>query len=244
VTTVVCRVLLDLQDFPERMENQAKTDAQANLECPADPHQTANPQFLPHARNAHQVHLDPLDPKENQATPAQEDNPEIQDPTERQEAPALLDPKAHLVALDPKAHLEMPEPQPLQPQPPLATLVHKETQAHKVLPDLLEALERTLNLALKDPLDHQANLEATASLEPLDLRDQRDLLDPKENVVFARNIAPWTVEFSSKMEHGDKNFDFPASPNYFFAISLQFFFLFFPFFPFAAIDKIFLGKFF
>lgn len=132
------------------------------------------------------------------------DNPEIQDPTERQEAPALLDPKAHLVALDPKAHLEMPEPQPLQPQPPLATLVHKETQAHKVLPDLLEALERTLNLALKDPLDHQANLEATASLEPLDLRDQRDLLDPKENVVFARNIAPWTVEFSSKMEHGGK----------------------------------------
>lgn len=247
VTIAVFPDLLDPQDCPERTENQAKMDVQANLECPADPPQIVNPQFLLHARNAHLVHLDPLDLKENLATLDQVVNLEVPDPTERQEVPAQPDPRAHLAVLDHKDPLEMPEPPLLQPLPPLATLAHKETPAHKELPDPLEALERTLNLALRDPPDPLANPVATDNPEPLELQDQRDPPDPKENAEFARNIAPWTAAFSSRTGPGDKKKEkkdkfyrqnflfFLESPNEFFAI-------FFFFSPFAFFDGNFFRK--
>jgi len=121
--------------------------------------------------------------------------------------PDLEDP---LDQLDPLANPESMEV--LENQAPLLNPHHHS----------LEMLAQSEMLVQRDPLDHLVLLVPMANLarkDPLDLREKLALpvamvnkehkahLDPLDHLAngeSARNTALWTVEFSSKMEHGGK----------------------------------------
>jgi hypothetical protein len=54
---------------------------------------------------------------------------------------------------------------------------------------------------------HPVRLVRPATTELLATKDHQVRMDPKENRVFAPNIAPPMAVFSSKMEQGDKRFN-------------------------------------
>jgi hypothetical protein len=168
-------------------------------------HQSAKSPHHPHATRAH---LDPPDLKDHPA------------PLEALVAQDLLAAMETMEPLEPLDHKDLPaqlatlaqmdSPETLVPQLSLShssleTQAHKETLAHKVFPETQEHLEPMDNLEtpdqkdLPDPLDHKDPLGTTASPVPV------DLLDLRENVVFAPNTALWMVVFSSRMEQGDKS---------------------------------------
>lgn len=79
------------------------------------------------------------------------------------------------------------------------------------------------NQVLKDPLDHLASLDWMELLDLLDLQEKTGQMDNRvqtgnpgrkdqlarqespEREVFVQNTVPWTAEYSSRMEHADKN---------------------------------------
>jgi hypothetical protein len=73
--------------------------------------------------------------------------------------------------------------------------------AHLVKTAHLDPMEAPAQLATRD---HPAQLVHPATTELPETRDHLVQMDPRENRVFAPNIAPRTVVSSSKTAHGDK----------------------------------------
>jgi len=194
--------LQDPLDFPESQESQEPPVCPV---CPEhhQPHH-ASPLLHHHANHAQldpPAHLDPQDPQETQVSlepladqdlMPHQDPPDPKDPQEPQESQAQMD------------HKEMPV-FPLRANPfKLVTQDHQEMLAHK---------------DPQAPLDSPVEMDSPAQLDPKDPKDPKDQpvetvfqahKDPpalqahRESVVFAPNIAPWTVESSSRTEHDDK----------------------------------------
>jgi len=144
------------------------------------------------------------------------------DPMEHQEIPVSLE---HLVALvrTPHQALQAPKDHPDQPEmqaqmahlgKPVLMLKAKvlnlanpdqlETLAHK---DQLDPPERPVKTDKLDLLDQRDRKDQRVHLVPTvdqELKDHPGHQEDKENVVSVPNIAPWTVESSSKTEQGDK----------------------------------------
>jgi hypothetical protein len=194
---------LDHQDCQESLVNQER---QACLVCP-EHHQLHHASLLlhHHASHAHKVHPAHLVLLDHQETLASQEPPVAQDPMLLQDPPDQkdhLDPLENLDQMDQLEMLVFPLRANLFNPVILAQLetqVHKDHQGHLV--SLVEMDNQV-------PPDQKDQRDQRDHLEPMvfpDLKDPLGLLVPKENVVFARNTAPWMVEFSSKMVQGDRH---------------------------------------
>lgn len=204
-TTAACLVSQDHQ------VNQDETENQANLVFPELPvflvahhWKFAQKSHRHHANHAHRDHPDPqvhlenpviLAPTAHQATLAKTaatDHRAHQDPTDHPVNQAKTEKKDH-------PEIQLLVPQRLQENPD-----HQEKTDHQAHP------VKTVNQAqmvLQDPLETKDHLDQPAHQETMVLQETKahlDQMDRKENRVFAPNIAPPMVVFSSKMEQGDK----------------------------------------
>lgn len=117
---------------------------------------------------------------------------------------ARLDHRALLVRLARTERKDHPETQPHQSQRPLANLDQPARTDH---PAHLAATEPPVQTVLRVQQETRAHLDQPvhrATTVLLATRDRPAPTDPLENGVFARNIAPRMVVFSSRMEQGDK----------------------------------------
>jgi len=203
--TVACPDFLDHQESQERTANPANQDHLAHLVSLVVHHwKFADPQ---HHRRANHAHLD------HQALEAHLANPEHLDQTETQATPERMEEQAHPAHLDqtdhpaPQARMEKEDqlviqPQQFQPRPEikaqLAKMDHQD-QPVKMAPQ--DPMADPAQLVPKDPLAQQAHL-ATMALPAK--KDHQVPMDPKENQVFAPNIAPPMAVSSSRMEQDGK----------------------------------------
>lgn len=157
-----------------------------------------------HASRAHQDHpdhqvhlanLEHLAPTVNLADPermAVTDHPAQPDPMEHLALQAKMAKRDHLVIQPP-----LSQPLPESPDPPEKT-------------DPLDHLVKTaplVQMAAPVPLETRAHLvlqDHLATTELQETKDHQAQMDPRENRVFAPNIAPPTAVSSSKTEQGDK----------------------------------------
>jgi hypothetical protein len=95
-------------------------------------------------------------------------------------------------------------PQPLAPHRPLVMLVPPVKMAHPAQLVKTAPLVQMEVPAQQETKAHPVRLARPATTELLETRDHLVQMDPKENRVFAPNIAPPMAVFSSKMEQGDK----------------------------------------
>lgn len=173
---------------------------QVSLEHPASPRIFACPQVSHHAANAHPdllaslVHLEILETQDHLVSMVVEDN---------------------LDAMVPKAHLDH---QALQAQ-----MVSQDKRVTQVVMASMNRafpvnLAHQVTMATQDPVAHLVNSAQTETTETMEPRDRPAVLDPQarmailetrdaqenqanlENVVSARNIAPWTEASFSRME--------------------------------------------
>jgi hypothetical protein len=197
-------------DYPDHQEPQERTVAPDALEYPVpldspDAHHQC-------AKSPHHLHADPahLDPPDHRDPPEDLEPLAAPDPLvamETMELPVPPDPRDPLdleETLDATDSLETPEP-PLSLSPSsLETRDHKEISDHRVFLETQVPLVPMDSPATPDPRDLPDPLDLRDLLATMDSPDPVDPLDLRENAVFAPNIALWTVEFSSKMEQGDK----------------------------------------
>jgi hypothetical protein len=204
-TTAACPVFLAHQDDQERTENQANLAFLAHLAylvalhwrfARKSRHHRANHAHLVHqARPVHLANLAHLVPTETQAA---------------QERMAVTDHPVQLAPTDhPAALAKMEKKDPLVPQPkarhrPLAMLVPLAKMAHLVQLVKTAPLVPMEVPAQQEAKAHPVRLARPATTELLETKDHLVQMDPKENRVFAPNIAPPMAVFSSKMEQGDK----------------------------------------
>lgn len=123
---------------------------------------------------------------------------------------AVTDHPAHLVQADPPAPLvtmelrDHPATPPSDPHQPLVKMDHLAKMAHPahlVKTEPQAQTEAPAHLATKD---HPARLAHPETMEPQETRDHQVQTDPRENRVYAPNIAPPTVVCSSKTEQDGK----------------------------------------
>jgi hypothetical protein len=95
-------------------------------------------------------------------------------------------------------------PQLLAPHRPLVMLVPLVKMAHPAQLVKTAPLVQMEVPAQQETKAHPVRLARPATTELLETRDHLVQMDPKENRVFAPNIAPPMAVFSSKMEQGDK----------------------------------------
>jgi len=200
-----------LEAIPAQLDHPATPADPVTPDLPVDPAtpdnqptRHAKPSNLHHASLAQLVLPDQMDNPDNLATLVKMDNPEraVETPN--------LDPQ------DPKVHPDLPDnpvdpDNPATPDNPLNPKAlppaHPDLPAMLELPDNpeapdnLEAMDNPDNL---DPKAHPANPVDLANPETMD--NPATLANPeaKANEVSARNTAPSTVVFSSKMERGVK----------------------------------------
>lgn len=162
-----------------------------------------------------QVHKDHLETQDHQDHPEHLATMELLEDQDHKDHPAHLEIQAQMD----------PEAMPVHPQLELQQL--QATQAHKDRMDLLDHQAHldqkatTVHPVNQDPkahLDHQA---LQAKMEHQATKDHPAPMDPRESQVFAPNIAPWMVAFSSRMAQGVKRIvdrvwhRFAANPNSF-----------------------------
>jgi hypothetical protein len=166
---------------------------------------TASLLCLLHANRAHKDpldhvdHLDPADPKDPVAhlvETATTVNPETRDHKDLLAQVAIQALADSLAALDPPP---TPRPTPQETQEPKVLL------DPRVKPDLLVPMDDLAAPVLADHEDLPALVAHKDLLVPMDALARMAHQDPKATAVSARNTAPWTAEFSSRMEPGDKS---------------------------------------
>jgi len=204
-TTAACPVFLAHRDDQERTENQANPAFLVHLAylvalhwrfARKSRHRRADHAHLVHqARPVHLANLAHLVPPGTQAA---------------QERMAVTDHPVQLAPTDhPAALAKMEKKDPLVPQPkarhrPLAMLVPLAKMAHLVQLVKTAPLVPMEVPAQQETKAHPVRLARPATTELLETKDHLVQMDPKENRVFAPNIAPPMAVFSSKMEQGDK----------------------------------------
>lgn len=204
-TTAVCQAQLDRQVVQAKMEDQAVQDNRDPLASLVNHRKrSASCQRLHHANHVHQESLENLDLKDPLVTPVllahlamlakmvnQEDLVH-KAPLARLETPAPMDLVVNPVH-PPSALQQLPETQdPLVPMVHQAQLVNQELVVTMVLQALLARKARLV------PLVPLARTAVPAK------KDHQVPMVQGENPEFARNIAPWTAVFSSKMEQDAK----------------------------------------
>jgi hypothetical protein len=230
--TAACPVFLAHQDDLERTENQANLAFLEHPACPVVLHwKFARKSHRRHADHAHLVH--PALPVHlaNLVHPDQTATPAVQAKMVVTDHPAQLAPTVLPAAL---AKMEKKDPLVLQllaSHRPLVMLVLLEKMAHPV-----QLVKTVLPVQMAVPAQqetkaHPVRLARPATTELLETKDHPVQMDPKENRVFAPNIAPPMAVFSSKMEQGDKR-SHPSlcftdeKPVFFMSMFFAFFFFF------------------
>jgi hypothetical protein len=123
---------------------------------------------------------------------------------------AATDHPVQLAPTEPLAALaKMEKKDPLVPQlkarhPPLVMLVPLERTVHPVQLVKTVPLVQMEVPAQQETKAHPVRLARPATTVLPETKDRQVPMDPKENRVFAPNIAPPMAVFSSKMEQGDK----------------------------------------
>jgi hypothetical protein len=205
VLDAACPVFLDPQEFLAKTANPVFPVPLVLLVSLAAHHQSAKNHHHPHADHAH---LDPQDLKDLPVPLEAVADLETLAVPATMVAPAPLDHKdlpANLAALVPMDNPEMLVAQLSAHQTPPATQASPEIQAHKDSQANQATLDKTDNPAAQDPRDPAVHPDLLVSLAATANLDLKAHLALRENVVFARNTALWTVEFSSKMEQDVKH---------------------------------------
>lgn len=204
-TTAACLVFLAHQDAPERTANQANPVSPDHPVFPAALHwRSARKCPHHHASHAHQdhpdhlVHLANLVPLAPTATPAVLARMVVTDHPAQPAPTAHLAPLARTERRDPLVNPPFQFHQPLEMLDPLARTDHPDQPVKTAPPAQTEA---PAQLATKAHPDRLARPATTALLAT---RDHLAQMAPRENRVFAPNIAPPMVVSSSKMEQDDK----------------------------------------
>jgi len=217
-----CRAFLDLQELLDETANQVSPVHQVLMGSLVDHQHSARKSLLHHADHVHLDHQDQPDLRDQLAIPA--DLATLADLA----AMVLLatqDLKDPLVNLETPVERAVLEALVFQRNQLLAFLAAMANLDNLVIKAFLEIMvqmvdpETMATLDSKDHPDHQAALESQAETErqavPVNLV-------PKERRVFARNTAPWMVEFSSQMVLDDR-----PPMNNFYLLSFVNYFLFF-----------------
>jgi len=203
--TAACPVFLAHQDDQERTENQANLAFLDHLAYLAALHwRFAQKSHRHHANHAHQVHQAQLVHLENPVHPDQTVPPAVQAKMAAMDHPAQLAPTVPLAAL-----VKMEKKDPLVPQLSvsqqlLVMLAPLEKMDHLAQLVKMVPLAQMEAPAPQETKAHPVRLARPATTELLETKDHQVQMDPKENRVFAPNIAPPMAVFSSKMEQGDK----------------------------------------
>jgi len=87
---------------------------------------------------------------------------------------------------------------------PQETKDHPDLRDHEAMEDHLETMDRQDSLVEMDRLDLRDLLAHKETPDPTVVLESLGSQDLKGTVEFVRNTAPWMVEFSSKMEPGDR----------------------------------------
>lgn len=200
----VCLVSLDPQELQERTADPVAQECPVPLDSQESPHLCVRSPHHRHAVPAHPVQLDQLDLPEPPEIP---DAPAHLAAMETTALPVPPDPRdlpAPEANQDPTVNLEIQDLQLLLNPSSPETQDHPEIPAHKVFPETQELQAPTANPETPDPKDLPDHLDRLDHPDPTDSLDLVDLPAHKENVVCARNIALWTVEYFSKTEPEDK----------------------------------------
>jgi hypothetical protein len=124
---------------------------------------------------------------------------------------------AHLVQTAPLEHLAKMEKKDRQVIQPKESQPRPAMQAQQAKMEVPVQLVKTAPLAQmadpapQDPKDHPAQQVHLATMALLEKKDHQVPMDPKENQVFAPNIAPPMAASSSKMEQDGKRHLGPTS---------------------------------
>lgn len=203
--TAACLVRQVHQADQERMVAQVAQVHLVHQVSQADHHRKfASQSRLHHADHAHQANQENQAHKDHPATQAQLDHLATLAKMVLQALPALKVHQAHPVTQDLMDHEVIPVPQPLALQVPLATPAQPAQMDHPAPLVNQVPVETTVNLALQDPKDHQAQLALQAKTVIQATKDHLVPTVPRVNLVFAPNIALWTVVSSSKMAQDAK----------------------------------------
>jgi len=204
-TTAACPVSLAHQ------ADQERTESQANLAFPARPASLvalrwrfARKCHHHRANRAHQVHPDQRVPLAMLVRPDQTATLAALERMAETAHPAQLAPTEHQAALAKTERRDQPATQPLvshRPPEMLDPLVRTAQPVPLVKTAHLVQMEALAQLV---PKAHPARLARTATTALPATRDHQAQTAPRENRVFAPNIAPPTEAFSSKTEQGDK----------------------------------------
>jgi len=146
------------------------------------------------AHQDHQVHQElpaTLDQTANQVTEAalhNQDHQDHQDPQERQVNQEIREPQeAQAKTLNPKTLDQEPQDQP-------------EMRDHQDHQDQQVNQDSQADQAHQDRKDRMEIQELQETMDNQDTQEKPEHQAAPERRVFARNTAPWTVEFSSRME--------------------------------------------
>lgn len=185
---------MENQEFPERLVRLADLD---------DRQLFARKSKFHLATHARQVHLAQLAQPDHRATQDDLDHPADPD---LEDNPAHKDHPDHLDRTETPEAMDQEENQDDRHQTHQALPENQEAQEnldHQVCPETTELQDATDNPALPDRTDHPAHLEHQERMDHPDQLDNPVNPATRENVVFARNIAPWTAEYFSKMEQDE-----------------------------------------
>jgi len=205
--TAACPVFLAHQESQEGTENQANLVFPVHPVFPVVPRwKFARKSHHRHADHAHRDHPDQPVHLENLAHPVQmatlaalakmavTAHPAQPDPTAPPAVQAKTEKKDQLATQPPPSHRH-PE-----------ILAHLAKADHQVHP-----VKMVLQAQMADPVQQETKVPPVRLARPAttvlqETKDHQAQMVPKENRVFAPNIAPPMAVFSSKMAHGDKRF--------------------------------------
>jgi hypothetical protein len=204
------------------MVDQAVQVLQVHLVSQANHHQKfALLSLHHHANHAHQANPASPDHKVHPVTPAQLETQVTPAKMVNQAAPARKVHPAHPETLVTMVHVVM-QARPLSAPQPLPEIQDPPDPMDHQAQLVNQALKVTMAIqALQDPKAHQVQQAVQAKMVVQETKDHPAPMDPKENRVFARNIALWTAVFSSKMEQDVKIKIFLFERHSFFSSFLQ-----------------------
>jgi hypothetical protein len=154
---------------------------------------------LRRASLAHQAKLASQARKDHPATLVQRDNQATQAKMDRLALLVRKDHPVHPATLAQMAHEATPEFQQSALRLLLVTPDPRDPTDHQAQPATLDHAATTVPQEPLVPKDHQAPTEHPAKMALPAIKARLDRTVPRENRVFARNIALWTAASSSKM---------------------------------------------
>jgi len=187
------------------MVDQADQALQVHLDSLANHHQKTSLLSLHHhANHAHQANPASPDLKVHPATPVQLETQVTLAKMVNQAVPAHKAHPAHPEIQVTMVH-EVIQARPLSALQPLPETKDPQVPMDHQAQPVNQALKETMATQVaQDPKAQQVQLAAQAKMVLQATKDHPAPMDPKENRVFARNIALWTAAFSSKMEQDVK----------------------------------------